>query len=95
MTQYKPNDPSSKEHKATVTMVFIDQDSKDNREKVKRLKELQDKPLRDLGKVSEKVYHDRETEEVKEQKKRKEKEREMKKRKATGKKFTENLGYSS
>jgi hypothetical protein len=46
--------------------------------------------------VAEKVYHNRETEEEKQQqRKRKEDEREMKKRKLTGKEFTENLDYSS
>lgn len=54
--------------------------------------------MRDLVQIAENVYHNRETEEEKEQRKRKEEdEREMKKkkRKATGKAFTENLGYSS
>lgn len=54
--------------------------------------------MRDLVQIAENVYHSRETEEEKEQRKRKEEdEREMKKkkRKATGKAFTENLGYSS
>ena len=88
--QYIPYDPSSKEHKATVTMAFIDQASRDIRKKLLRL-EGQDKLLKDLVKVAEKVYHNRETEEEKEQRKRKGDE----KRKATGKEFTENLGYSS
>ena len=96
LTQYTPYDPSSKEHKATVTMAFIDQASRDIRKKLQRLEGLQDKSLRDLVQVAEKVYHNRETEEEKEQRKRKkEDEREMKKRKVTGKEFTENLGYSS
>jgi hypothetical protein len=47
--------------------------------------------LGDLVLVAEKVYHNRETEEEKDQRKRKEEdEREMNKRKE----FTENLGYS-
>lgn len=46
--QYISYDPSSKEHKATVTMAFIDQGSRDIRKKIHRLEELQDKLLRDL-----------------------------------------------
>ena len=65
--QYTPYDPSSKEHKATVTMAFIDQASRDIRKKLQRLEGLQDKSLRDLVQVAEKVYHNRETEEEKEQ----------------------------
>ena len=83
--------PSSEEHKATVTMAFIDQASRDIRKKLLRL-EGQDKLLKDLVKVAEKVYHYRETEEEKEQRKRKE---EDEKRKATRKEFTENLGYGN
>jgi hypothetical protein len=89
--QYTPYDPSSEEHKATVTMAFIDQASRDIRKKLLRL-EGQDKLLKDLVKVAEKVYHYRETEEEKEQRKRKE---EDEKRKATRKEFTENLGYGN
>ena len=96
LRQYTPYDPSSKEHKATVTMAFIDQASRDIRKKLQRLEGLQDKSLRDLVQVAEKVYHNRETEEEKEQRKRKnEDKREMRKRKVKGKEFTENLGYSS
>ena len=52
--------------------------------------------MRDLVQVAEKVYHNRETEEEKEQRKRKnEDKREMRKRKVKGKEFTENLAYSS
>ena len=68
--QYTPYDPSSKEHNTTVTMAFIDQASRDIRKRLQRL-ERQDKPLRDLVQVAEKVYHSRETEEEKEQRKRK------------------------
>ena len=68
--QYTPYDPSSKEHKTTVTMAFIDQASRDIRKRLQRL-ERQDKPLRDLVQVAEKVYHSRETEEEKVQRKRK------------------------
>jgi hypothetical protein len=46
-TQYTPHDPSSKEHKATVTVAFIDQASRDIRKNIQRL-ERQDKPLRNL-----------------------------------------------
>ena len=76
-----------------MTMAFIDQASRDIRKKLQWLEGLQDKSLRDLVQVAEKVYHNRETEEEKEQRKEKD-EREMKK-KVTGKEFTENLGYSS
>ena len=69
--QYTPYDPSSEEHKATVTMAFIDQASRDIRKKLQRLEGGQDKSLRDLVQVAEKVYHNRETEEEKEQRKRK------------------------
>jgi hypothetical protein len=36
-SQYIPYDPSSEEHKATVTMAFIDQASRDIRKKLQRL----------------------------------------------------------
>ena len=79
-----------------MTMAFIDQASRDIRKKLQRLERLQDKSLRDLVQVAEKVNHNRKTEEDKEQRKRKEEDkREMKKRKVTEKEFTENLGYSS
>ena len=65
--QYTPYDPSSEEHKATVTMAFIDQASRDIRKKLQRLEGRQDKSLRDLVQVAEKVYHNRETEEKKAQ----------------------------
>lgn len=78
--QYTPYNPSSEEHKATVTMAFTDQARRDIRKKLQRLDGLQDKSLRDLVPVAEKVYHNMETEEEKEQRKRKEEdEREMKK----------------
>ena len=59
--QYTPYDPSSKEHKASVTMAFIDQASRDIRKKLQRLEGQQDKSLRGLVQVAEKVYHNRET----------------------------------
>jgi hypothetical protein len=68
--QHTLYDPSSKEHKTTVRMAFIDQASRDIRKKHQRL-ERQGKSLRDLVQVAEKVYHNRETEEEKEQRKRK------------------------
>ena len=34
--QYTPDDPSSKEHKTTVTMAFLDQVSRDSRKKLHR-----------------------------------------------------------
>ena len=54
-----------------MTMAFIDQASRDIRKKLQRLEGLQDKSLRDLVQVAEKVYHNRETEEKKAQRKRK------------------------
>ena len=66
-----PNDPSSKEHRATVAMAFIDQASRDIRKRLQRLEGLpHKKSLRDLVQVAEKVYHYRETEEEKEQRKK-------------------------
>jgi hypothetical protein len=63
--------------------------------KLQRLEGLQNKLLKDLVQIVEKVYHNRETEEEKEQRKRKnEDKREMRKRKVKGKEFTENLGYN-
>ena len=53
--QYIPYDPISKKNKATVTMAFIDQASRDIRKKLQRLERLQDKSLRDLVQVAEKV----------------------------------------
>ena len=58
---------SNKEHRATVTIAFIDQANSNIREKLQRLEGGQDKSLRDLVQVAEKVYHNRETEEEKEQ----------------------------
>ena len=80
--QYTTYGPSSKEHKATVTMAFIDQASRDIRKMLQRPEGRQDKSLRNLVQVAEKVYHNRETEEEKGQRKRKEEdEREKKKEK--------------
>jgi DNA mismatch repair ATPase MutS len=50
-------------------MAFINQASRDIRGKCQRL-ERQDKSLRDLVQVAEKVYYNRETEEEKEQRKK-------------------------
>ena len=41
--------------KATVTMAFIDQTSRNTRKKLQRLEGLQDKSVRDVVKVAEKV----------------------------------------
>jgi hypothetical protein len=68
--QYIPYDPISKKHKATVTMAFIDQASRDIRKKLQKLEGRQDKLLRDLVQVVEKGYYNRETEEEKEQRKK-------------------------
>ena len=67
--QHTPYDSSSKECKATVTMAFTDQASRDIRQSIQRLKR-QDKPLRDLVQVAKKVYHYRKTEKEKEQRRR-------------------------
>ena len=64
-----PYGSSSKEHKATVAMDFIDQARRDIRKNIQRL-ERQDKPLRNLVQVAEKVYHYKETEKEKNQRKR-------------------------
>lgn len=78
--QYTPYDPVSEEHKATVTVAFIDQSSKDIRRKLQKLEGLQDKTLQDLVQVAEKVYHNRETEEERESRKLREmEERELRK----------------
>jgi hypothetical protein len=61
--QYTPYDPPSKEHKDTVTIAFIDQASRNIKKKLQRLEGLQDKSLRDLVQVAQKVYCNRETEE--------------------------------
>jgi hypothetical protein len=85
--QYTPYDPSSEKHKATVTMAFIDQASRGSGKRLQRLEELQDKSLRDLVQVAEKVYCNRETEEEKEQRekeKEKDKEKEKEKEKEKG-----------
>ena len=68
-----PYGSSSKEHKATVAMDFIDQARRDIRKKFQRLEGRQDKSLRDLVQVAEKVNHDRETEEKEQRKRKKEK----------------------
>ena len=53
--QYTSYDPSTEEHKATVTIAFIDQAARDIRKKLQRLEGLQDKSLRELVQVAEKV----------------------------------------
>lgn len=67
--QYPPYDPSAEEHRATLTMAFIDQAMKDIKRKLQTLDSLQGKSLRELVQVAEKVYHNRETEEEKEERK--------------------------
>jgi hypothetical protein len=67
-----PYGSSSKEHKATVAMDFIDQARRDIRKNIQRL-ERQDKLLRDLVQVAEKFYHYRK------QRKKRSRERERKK----------------
>ena len=60
--QCTPYESNSEEHKATVTVAFIDQASRDIRKKLQRLEGRQDKPLRESVQVAEKVYHNMETE---------------------------------
>ncbi|ERE76653.1 neutral cholesterol ester hydrolase 1-like protein [Cricetulus griseus] len=72
--QFTPYDPTSEAHKATVTVAFINQSSRDIRKKLQKLEGLQDKSLRDLVQVAENVYHNRDTEEEKEERKQKEQE---------------------
>ena len=63
--QFTPYDPRSEAHRATMTMHFMDQASRESRIKLQRLEGPQDKSLRDLVQVAEKVYHNKETEEGK------------------------------
>ena len=69
--QYTPCNLSGKEHKATVTMDFIDQASRDIRKKLQRL-ERPDKPLRDLVQFAETGRQRRRGNRGKERKKRRE-----------------------
>lgn len=69
-----PCDPSTKEHKATVTMAVIDQAVRDIKKRLQGLEGPQDKSLRESVQVAEKVYHNRETEEEKEARRQKEAE---------------------
>ena len=71
--KYVSYDHSSEEHKATVTMAFIDQDSRYIRKNFQRLEGLQGKLLRDFMQVTEKVYHNREIEEKEQRKREREK----------------------
>lgn len=59
--QYSPYDPSAEEHKAMVTMAFMDQAAKDIRRKQKNIEGLQDKSLRELVQAVKKVFHNRKT----------------------------------
>ena len=62
-------------------MAFIDQASRDVRRKLQRLEGQQDKSLRDLEQVAEKVHHKRETEKKGQRKRYEADEREMKREK--------------
>ena len=68
--RYTPFDPTSEEHQAAVAMAFVGQSASDIKKKLQRLEGLQDYTLQDLVKEGEKVYHKRETEEEKDQRKR-------------------------
>lgn len=61
------------EHRATLTTAFIGKAAGDIK-KLQKLESLQEKSLRELVQVAEKVYHNRETEEEKEERKQKEAE---------------------
>lgn len=83
--QYTPYDSSTEEHRVTLTMVFTDQAMKDIKRKLQKLDNLQDKSLRELVQVAEKVYHNRETEEEEKERKQGE-ERELQREKCQGRK---------
>ena len=70
--QFTPYDPTAEEHKATITVAFIDQSTKDIKRKLQKLEGLQDKSLREHMQVAEKVFYNRETEEKKEERRQKE-----------------------
>ena len=77
--QFTPYDPTAEKHKATVTVAFIDQSTKGIKRKLQKLEGLQDKSLRELVQVAEKVFYNRETEEEKEERRQEEQEaRELK-----------------
>lgn len=69
-----------------MTVVFIDQSYKDIKWKLQKLEGLQDKSLRELVQVAEKIYHIRENEEEKEESRKNRKlgrEREIKDKRGT------------
>lgn len=68
--QFTPYDTKAEEHKATIMVAFIDQSARDIKRKLQELEGLQDKSLRELVQVAEKVFYKRE----KEEKKKKEQE---------------------
>lgn len=75
--RYTPFDPTSEGQRASVAMAFIGQAAPDIRKKLQRLEGLQDRTLQDLVKEAEKVYHRRETDEEKEQKREKIREKNL------------------
>ena len=62
---YTPFDPTSEGQQVAVAMAFIGQSASDIRRRLQRLEGLQALSLQGLVKEAEKVYHKRETEEVK------------------------------
>lgn len=50
-------------------MAFIDEATRDIKRKIQQLESLQDRSLRELVQVAEKVYHNRDKEEEKEERK--------------------------
>ena len=63
--RYTPFDPTSEGQQVAVAMAFIGQSASDIRRRLQRLEGLQALSLQGLVKEAEKVYHKRETEEVK------------------------------
>lgn len=72
--QYKPYDPSTEEHRAIVTMAFIDQAVTDIKKKLQRLGGVTRQVFKRVRAGREKVYHNSETEEEKEERKEKDAE---------------------
>ena len=80
--QFTPHKPTGEKHKATVTVGFIDQSSRDIKRKLKKLEGLQNQMLREIVQGAAKVYYDKEAEEE-EKEERWQKEQEARKEKKT------------
>lgn len=79
--QFAPYNPNADEHKAAVKVAFIDQSARDIKRKLQKLEGIQDKSLKDLVQVAERVYYHREPEEEKKERERREQEEREEKRK--------------